>query len=191
MIEQIIYWDQILFLWLNSWHNEFFDGLMRGISGLVWWFPLYAVLLVYSIKKMGKKVWLLIVGVVLVIVLADQISSSLLKPGFKRPRPCYEQQLQGRVHQVAGCGGPYGFVSSHAANTFALATLLVLILKQKSLQILFLWAGLVAYSRIYLGVHYPLDVFFGGLLGVFCAYITYLFIKTLDSRLQVGYFNKL
>lgn len=174
MLETLEKWDRALFLLLNSWHNEFMDQMMFLISGKLEWIPLYVLLLVLLIRKYKKHVWLPLLAVGVVIVLADQSSVQLFKEIFERYRPCHNLEIKDMVHLVNNkCGGKFGFVSSHAANTFALATLVGLFLNRKTFYLLLVWAILVSYSRIYLGVHYPSDVFFGGLLGIILALIVY------------------
>ncbi len=114
-------WDVDLFLFLNSFHNSFLDTVMFHASERLTWVPLYAFLFYYLVKEYGKRSILMILMVIILILLADQISV-LIKNHFVRLRPCHEILLKGWVHLVKDkCGGTYGFVSSHAANTFALA----------------------------------------------------------------------
>lgn len=118
---------------------------------------------------MEKKLWLVVLAAVLVIVLSDQISVHAFKYVFLRYRPCHNLHLQAQVHLNDGCGGTYGFISSHAANTFALATFLSLLFKDKIKYFgiaIFIWAAFVSYSRIYNGVHYPADVAVGAIVGM-------------------------
>jgi len=108
-------------------------------------------------------------GAVLVIVLADQISVHAFKNVFLRYRPCHNLALQAQVHLNGGCGGTYGFISSHSANTFALAMFLTLLFKNKIKYFglaIFFWAAFVSYSRIYNGVHYPADIAVGAIVGM-------------------------
>jgi undecaprenyl-diphosphatase len=149
------------------------------------WIPLY-VLLLYQIYRIDPKntAWIL-GGVMLTILLADQVSSGLMKPYFERLRPCHDSRWEGMMHVYGRCGGLYGFVSSHAANTFGLATFLTLKLgkKQKAIAWLFLYALVVSYTRIYLGVHYPLDLFFGALVGVLAAFFSWLCVVVVRRKI--------
>jgi undecaprenyl-diphosphatase len=167
MIEYLKLIDQELFLILNGFHNEFFDGIMYWITKQETWYPFYLIAIIWMFWKYGKKAIIPLLLIAVAITLSDQITSGLMKPLFERLRPCHDPQVQERIHTVAGCGGLYGFASGHAANSFALATLLFLFFRQNSNYwiLLFLWAGLVAYSRIYVGVHYPGDIVTGGLIG--------------------------
>lgn len=187
MIEAISNFDHHLLLWLNGHHNETMDGIMVFISGKFQWIPLYALLLYFIIKKYGKQtVWILL-GAALTITLADQISVHFFKEVFQRYRPCHNLDFGYLVHTVNNkCGGKYGFVSSHAANSFAIATYVGFLLKRNSsklpLVLLLLWAAVVSYSRIYLGVHYPGDVAVGGLLGILIGFFVYrILIFTLQK----------
>lgn len=168
-IDSIKQVDTELFLFLNSKHNSFFDSVMFWTSHKFFWAPLYAVFLFLVIKYYRKNAWLVVLSAVLVIVLSDQISVHAFKNVFFRYRPCHNLLLQSQVHLNGSCGGTYGFVSSHAANTFALAMFLGLLFKGKIrffVPAIFLWACFVSYSRIYNGVHYPADIACGAILGM-------------------------
>ena len=170
MLDFLLDLDKQLFLALNGLNNGFFDQVMYYISEKVTWIPLYALLLFLIFKRFRWRGLVVLLLVVVLVTLSDQLSV-LMKNSFLRLRPCLEPALEGLVHIVWGhCGGRYGFVSSHAANTFALATFMTFLLGDRFqwvLPLMFAYAGLNAYSRIYLGVHYPGDVIFGALLGVF------------------------
>ena len=185
MIETINYWDEKAFLWLNSFHLEVLDPVVLQLTQTITWIPLY-VLLLYLIYRIDSKntLWIL-GGVLLTILLADQVSSGLMKPYFERLRPCHDPRWEGMMHVYGRCGGLYGFVSSHAANTFGLATFLTLKLgkKQKAIAWLFLYALVVSYTRIYLGVHYPLDLFFGALVGVLAAFFSWLCVVVIKRKI--------
>ena len=185
MIETINYWDEKAFLWLNSFHLEVLDPVVLQLTQTITWIPLY-VLLLYLIYRIDPKntLWIL-GGVMLTILLADQVSSGLMKPYFERLRPCHDPRWEGMMHNYGRCGGLYGFVSSHAANTFGLATFLTLKLgrKQKAIAWLFLYALVVSYTRIYLGVHYPLDLFFGALVGVLSAFFSWLCVVVVRRKI--------
>ena len=187
MIEHIERLDQRLFVFLNEINSPIWDEIMWNISGKLQWLPLYFFLLYLLYRRFGKNLWIVLIGAALLILLSDQISVHFFKDVFKRYRPCHNLELREIVHIVNNkCGGKYGFVSSHAANTFAIATYIFLLLFSRysyKLLGLFIWAILVSYSRIYLGVHYPADVLFGALLGMLLAYLVFRFIeKVLQKR---------
>jgi undecaprenyl-diphosphatase len=168
--------DTQLFLFLNGKHNAFFDFIMYWASNKLVWIPLYLVFLFLSYKHVGKRLWLVVLAVLVLIVLSDQISNQGFKNNFKRYRPCQNLVIQSQVHVNGNCGGTYGFVSSHAANTFALATFLGLLFYKKINYFgffIFTWATFVSYSRIYNGVHYPADVAVGALLGVLIGFLVF------------------
>lgn len=175
VLEKLKELDQELFLTLNSYHNPFLDFIMYWFSDRYLWFPFYGLLLVFIIWKLRKKAIYAIVTIILTIIAADQFTSRFMKPFFQRPRPCHEEHLQSIIHMVTGCGGKYGFVSSHAANSFGLAMICWLLFRKKHPWVgwIFLWAVPVSYSRIYLGVHYPSDVILGAIIGMIIAWIIY------------------
>lgn len=183
-IQQLIGFDQSLLLKLNGSDSLFWDGFMWVATSTMTWIPV-AVALLYVIFKNNKikEALLLMVLLALVVALADQIASGFCKPFFARFRPTRDPELMFLTDIVNGYrGGKYGFISSHAANTFAVAVFLSLIIRNKSLAfVLFVWAILNAYSRIYLGVHYPGDILFGTLVGIGVGVVIYLLYKRLQN----------
>jgi undecaprenyl-diphosphatase len=124
-------------------------------------------------------------GVALTILLADQFTSGFLKPLMERLRPCHDPRWEGIIHNYGRCGGLYGFVSSHAANTFGMAVFLNLKLKGKVKHLgwLYLYAAVVSYTRIYLGVHYPFDIVLGALIGATIGWFAWFFIVFVKREL--------
>ena len=165
-METIINIDRELFLILNHFNHPLADEIMLWITNKWIWTPLYAFLVVIIVRDFGKRSLLYLVSITLLIILTDQLTSSAIKPLFERWRPCHDPAIASLTRLVTpGCGSLYGFVSGHAANSYALASFLWLLLGKKDWSWLMIWAGLVAYSRIYVGVHFPIDVMIGGLLG--------------------------
>jgi undecaprenyl-diphosphatase len=183
----LIEFDQHLFLFLNSFHSPFWDTVMSIISYLPVWIPLYLTIITFLIIKYRRRVIAIVIVVALMITASDQLSN-VIKNSVKRPRPCHEKVLEGKVHVVNGrCGGKYGFVSGHACNSFAVALLSLLLFRKRWFSIsIVAWALLVGYSRIYLGVHYPGDVLFGSILGALCGWAAYLLFEYTDRRLLAG-----
>ncbi|WP_395783599.1 phosphatase PAP2 family protein [Aquirufa sp.] len=170
-------WDQNLFKVINEWHSNSVDPIMQFLSDKYVWIPLYAFLIWKLFQHNRKSIKASVFYLVLTIVWADQISSSILKPLVKRLRPSHVPEFQSWIHMPNGPGGLYGFCSSHAANAFAVAVGFYLLTRNKPLGIaLLIWASLMAYSRIYLGVHYPLDVITGAVIGTTGAVILKQFV---------------
>jgi undecaprenyl-diphosphatase len=189
MLERL---DQQFFLLLNSAHSPFFDQVMYAISGKVIWIPLYLAILIYLGVKYKRKFLIILLFIILAATLADQVSV-LIKNYFLRLRPCHEPALEGLVHLVRGeCGGLYSFVSSHASNSFDVALLSLLFIRKRWFSItIVIWALVVGYSRIYLGVHYPGDVICGSILGALIGWSIYSLYVLTDNRIlqHKPYFN--
>ncbi|MEM6526359.1 MAG: phosphatase PAP2 family protein [Bacteroidota bacterium] len=180
MLEILLEWDRDLLLFLNSLHAPWLDQVMYWISEKEIWIPFYVLIIGLIIREYKWKSIIYITGIILAIAATDQLCSGFMKPFFERFRPSRDPSLEGLVHIVNDYrGGKYGFASSHAGNTFALATFLFLTFKKrfKLISWMFLWAAVVSYSRIYLGVHYPGDILVGGLIGVGFGFIFYRFTQ--------------
>jgi undecaprenyl-diphosphatase len=167
--------DTELFLWLNGHHAPWADAIMTWVTARNSWIPFYVILLGWIGWQYRRHAWGIVGSIFVTILTADQFTSSFLKPNIQRLRPCYVSELQNQIHNLGGCGGTYGFASSHAANSFGLAMILWLIFKDKhpAFRWVFVWAVLVSYSRIYVGVHYPLDILAGALVGIIAATMSY------------------
>jgi len=167
---------------------------MHAISGRVIWAPLYLAILLYLSFRYKRKFLIIIPFIILAVTLADQVSVQLFKNIFLRLRPCHEPSLAGMVHLVNGeCGGLYGFVSSHASNSFNVALLSLMLIKRRWYTIsIITWASVIGYSRIYLGVHYPGDVVFGAMVGAFIGWGVYKLYELTDKKLLINkeYFTK-
>lgn len=162
--------DSDLFLFLNGLHTEWMDKVMVHLTDMWIWMPLYLLLIYWAVKQYGKRCWWVILAVGVVVLCSDQLSAHVCKPLFHRLRPCYNADFQYLIHLPKGvAGGRYGFVSSHAANTFAIAAFLTPALRSFRPWVgiaLYLWAFISSYSRIYIGYHYPGDIVCGAILGV-------------------------
>ncbi|WP_192349498.1 phosphatase PAP2 family protein [Algoriphagus sp. Y33] len=178
MIEQIKTWDEELFLWLNSFHTDSLDAVAFQLSQTLVWVPFYAVLIYFIYRVEPKASWWVFGGIALTILISDQVTSAFMKPFFERLRPCHDERWDEVIHNYGRCGGLFGFASSHAANTFGLALFLNLKMRGKLqfLPWLFLWAAVISYTRIYLGVHYPADVLVGAVVGLLAALLSWILV---------------
>lgn len=174
MVEKILSLDTQLFIFLNSLGSETYDGLWLFITKQTNWVPLFLVLLYLIYKKLGTKQLLyLLLFVALLITFTDQMTN-LFKNGFQRLRPCSNTDIN-TIIRVVKSSSSFSFFSGHASNSMAVATFLYLILKRyyKNVYFIFMWPLIFAYSRIYLSLHYPLDIMSGYVFGIFSGTMMY------------------
>ena len=186
MLERIIEKDHQLFLYLNGLGNESWDSFWMTITNMYTWFPLYAVLIGLLFYFFSwKKVLLIFIFVMLGVLISDQ-TTNLLKDTTMRLRPCHEDIFSDIMRRVkAGCGGKHGFVSGHSSNHFFVALFLGFIFKTKlkwAMYPFIIWAMFIAYSRVYIGVHYPTDITLGALLGITVAMILLPFYFRIEKK---------
>ena len=183
MIDWLQNIDTALMLWLNGFHNSFMDTFMWLVSNKLMWVPMYVMIPYVLYKRFGIKAALFLVVAMFFINLfaTDSFCSQVLRHNILRPRPSNaDSPIFGMVHIVNGYrGGHYGFPSCHAANSFSLATLITLVFQNRRTAVLmFLWAILHSYSRVYLGVHYPGDIIAGAIIGCMVAGLVYYIFRS-------------
>lgn len=176
MLESLQSLDQTIFLAINALHTPYLDSFMYIFTGKLVWIPLYMSILYVLYRNFNLRMTIFTaIMFALLIVIADQTCSSILRPIFERPRPSRNPDIADIVHLVNGRrGGKFGFPSCHAANTFALACFAMLLFKNRAVTTFFmLWAIVTCYTRIYVGVHYPGDLLFGTVVGFTAGFVTY------------------
>jgi len=185
-LQNILEIDKELFLFLNSLHNSFWDTIMLMVTRKETWIPFFVIILFFIIKNYRSKALLVIIFLAFTILVSDQLSV-LLKDNIQRFRPVHDPVIGPLVHNVLRKGSQYGFVSSHAANGFAIFAFTASIFKNRNYWFLLLfWAILFSYSRIYSGVHYPLDILGGAVLGWLIGVGGYKLLVLVENR----YFKK-
>ena len=170
-------WDTRLFLKINTvWTNGFLDSIYPWYREANTWAPLYLFLIVFAFMNFKQKAIPWILFVLITLTLTDQLSSTLIKNWIARPRPCRDEVLSSHVRLLLnGCSGGYSFPSSHATNHFGFAMFIFLTLRpilKKWGWAFFVWAATIAYGQVYVGVHYPVDILCGTVLGCMVGYIT-------------------
>lgn len=190
MIEKILELDAKLFLYLNNLGTPAWDWFWLLITDKWTAIPLYALLLYLIFRRYGVKGTIIsLVMVALLITCTDQLAN-IFKHGFERPRPCRQEGVMEYTRFIAVRCGRFGYFSAHAASTFGLSIFVGLILKKaypKLIYMMLFWALVVSYSRIYVGVHYPLDVITGMLIGALLGYLFYLLQVYLIKRFKVTF----
>ncbi|MFC7358286.1 phosphatase PAP2 family protein [Jejudonia soesokkakensis] len=177
MIEELLKYDEQLFLFLNGLGNTSWDGFWNVVTHKLSSIPLYAMLLYLVYKKFGVKGTLIVMVVAAFMITATDQLANLFKYGIARPRPCRVESLQTTIRFVAERCGRFGYFSAHAASSMAAAVFIGLLLKSRYKYLPFLllfWAVVIGYSRIYLGVHYPLDVITGMFFGAIFGFLVFL-----------------
>ena len=172
LLQQI---DQDLFLRINNGlSNPVFDLLMPYFRNRYFWLPLYLFLVVFLISNYKKTGLVMIISMFITFGIADYSASSIIKPTFERLRPCNDPELKSSVISRIECGSGYSMPSSHAANHFAIALFLITLFYKRwkwILPLALLWAALIGFAQIYVGVHYPFDITVGAILGAIIGYL--------------------
>jgi len=181
----VISWDHQLFFFINkSLSNEFFDLILPLMRNKYTWIPFYVFVAAFMLMNYKGIKWLLILFVIMNMTMSDQMSSTLVKENVQRLRPCQQDKLKDQIILRVPCKRSYSFTSSHATNHFAIAAFLFFVLGSYLLVFrwpLFVWAGIISFSQVYVGIHFPLDILFGAILGVLIGSLNaYLFKISAD-----------
>jgi membrane-associated phospholipid phosphatase len=174
--QKLLHWDHDLFVQLNGqWTNPFFDTLMPFLRNSITWIPLYLFLLVLVLVNFRKKAYWWILFFLVTVALTDMTGTNFFKHGFHRIRPCNNPDLLAHLRLLVPCPGGFSFISNHAANHFGMATFLLLSFRHllnNWIWLVFLWAAVISYAQVYVGVHYPSDIAGGMVLGIFYGTLT-------------------
>lgn len=181
-IDTVKEWDFWIFIKINTeWTSSFLDVVAPIMRNKYTWIPLYVFLVIFAFYNFRKKAWFWLLFAGITIALTDQLSSKLIKNLVARPRPCRAPELEGHIRlMVSGCSGGYSFTSSHAANHFGIALFFFVTLKPfiKNWAWLFIvWAAVISYSQVYVGVHYFFDIVGGSIVGILSGLITSYFFE--------------
>lgn len=189
MLERMLPYEQDLFFLINGSHTSLMDYIMWLFSGSVVWVPIAIFILFFLIYKKRWREWLpVLIAIVILFVCCDQFSSGLMKPLFARPRPTHYPGIMEHVRILYDyTGGRYGFISGHATNAFGFAMFTVLLFRNKIYSsVIFVWAVIMAYSRVYLGVHFISDVVAGAISGIIIGFIVYKLYAIITKKISVN-----
>jgi membrane-associated phospholipid phosphatase len=186
MFEQLIELDQQVFFWINKdLANPFFDWIMPYLRNRYFWSPLYLFLIVFLAKNYEKRGWMCILFLLLTFAICDYFSASVIKPAVERLRPCNDLNINDEMISRVTCGSGFSFPSTHATNHFGIAMFLVGVFYSKwrwIAPLAFAWAFSVALAQVYVGVHFPIDVTTGALLGCVIGYVTSTLFLTFNFK---------
>ena len=175
MIDSILHFDQEIFFFINNtMGNSFFDWIMPILRNKYIWIPLYIAIIAFAISRYKLKGFYLILFLSATVGFADFTSAKILKPAFERVRPCNDETIKDRVNARVGCGSGKSFPSTHATDHFAIAVFLIVIFRRMWKPITataLIWAGLISFAQVYVGVHYPVDVTVGALYGSLAGFL--------------------
>lgn len=177
----------MLFRWINvDGHNPFLDFLLPFVRNKYFWAPLYIFAFSFLLINYKKKALLFLLSLMICVSLADNISNRLLKKNIKRLRPCRTEILEDQVNLLITCGNGYSFPSNHASNHFAVAVFFIFTLGKRIKKIilpLLFWAALVSFAQVYVGVHFPLDITAGAILGtIIGSFMAWLYHRFSNQR---------
>jgi undecaprenyl-diphosphatase len=182
MMHTLLQWDTSLMHWINSgWSNPVLDVIMPAVRNKYIWLPLYVLCLSWILFNLSARQSIYTLLFITVSIFAsDTISSKLIKYYFQRPRPCQVEVMNPPVIERVSCGSGFSFTSSHASNHFCLAAFFIFVFgayMRRWKYLWWVWAALISLAQVYVGVHYPLDIFGGAVLGIIIGMSTGIFCK--------------
>ncbi|MBA3649779.1 MAG: phosphatase PAP2 family protein [Chitinophagales bacterium] len=168
--------DRDIFFFINQdIHTSFLDTILVPLRNQNFWIPVYVLLAAYFVWRFKKNCWIIFAFAGLTFLMTDQISSDFIKPWVHRVRPCHDPVMEAKVRTLVGCGSGFSFPSSHATNHFGLSLFLIMVLRKRirwTTPVLIFWAAIISFAQVYVGLHYPSDVFGGMLIGGLIGFTT-------------------